>query len=125
MTTVNASTVHASRLAEDGIPLENLISSLSDSAAYMRGLQHGYETQLREEAPHLLEIDGDICHHIHNITRQFSSELDPDNTLARLLDDIHKDFVYGPDIREHFFTICKILGFPEKQPKERVGHRWL
>ena len=128
MTTVNASTVHAGvtgKLAEDGIALENLISSLSDSAAYMRGSQHGYETKLREDAPHLLEIDGDICHHIRNITRHFSSQLDPDNTLTRLLDDMHTDFVYSPDIKEHFFNICKVLGLPEKQPKERVGHRWL
>ena len=128
MTTVNATTVHAAvtgRFAEDGIPLENLMSSLSDSAAYMRGCTNGYETKLREDAPHLLEIDGDICHHIHNITRQFSSQLDPENTLACLLDDIHKDFVYSPDIKEHFFAICKILGLPPKQPKERVGHRWL
>ena len=128
MTTVNASTVHAAvtgKLAEDGIALENLISSLSDSAAYMRGSQHGYETKLSEDAPHLLEIDGDICHHIHNITRHFSSQLDPDNTLTRLLDDMHTDFVSSPDIKEHFFNICKVLGLPEKQPKERDGHRWL
>ena len=110
MTTVNASTVHAAvtgKLAEDGIALENLISSLSDSAAYMRGSQRGYETKLREDAPHLLEIDGDICHHILNITRHFSSQLDPHNTLTSLLDDMHTDFVSSPDIKEHFFNICK------------------
>ncbi|KAK3779227.1 hypothetical protein RRG08_025515 [Elysia crispata] len=52
-------------------------------------------------------------------------DADLENTLACLLDDIHKDFVYSPDIKEHFFAICKILGLPPKQPKERVGHRWL
>ena len=125
---VNASTVHAAvvgKLKEDGIPLQNLISSLSDSAAYMRGTHNGYEAKLRSDAPHLLKIDGDMCHHIHNIAREFSTQLDPDNHLARLLDDIHRDFVYSPDIREDFGSICKILGVTDKQPKERVSHRWL
>ncbi|KAK3784764.1 hypothetical protein RRG08_032217 [Elysia crispata] len=108
---VNASTVHAAvvgKLKEDGIPLQNLISSLSNSAAYMRGTHNGYEAKLRSDAPHLLKIDGDMCHHIHNITREFSTQLDPDNHLARLLDDIHRDFFYSPDIREDFGSICKI-----------------
>ncbi|KAK3764280.1 hypothetical protein RRG08_033362 [Elysia crispata] len=47
---VNASTVHAAvvgKLKEDGIPLQNLISSLSDSAAYMRGTHNGYEAKIK------------------------------------------------------------------------------
>ena len=125
---VNASTVHAAvvgKLKEDGIPLQNLIFSLSDSAAYMRGAHNGYEVKLRFDAPLLLKIDGDMCHHIHNITREFSTQLDPDYHLARLLDDIHRDFVYSPDIREDFGSICKILVVADKQPKERGSHRWL
>lgn len=128
LTIVNATTVHAAvveKFKEDNISLDNLVSSLSDSAAYMRGSQNGFEAKLRADAPHLLMIDGDVCHHIHNITRQFSAVLDPENHLALLVDDIHKDFVYSPDIREEFANICKILDVPEKQPKERVGHRWM
>ena len=101
------------------------MSSLSDSAAYMRGINNGYETKLQDDAPHLLNIDGDICHHIHNITKQFSSQLDPENHLPHLLDDIHKDLEFSANIKDDFFNICKILGVQEKQPKERVGHRWM
>ncbi|RUS81632.1 hypothetical protein EGW08_010595 [Elysia chlorotica] len=101
------------------------MSSLSDSAAYMRGSKNGYEVKLRDDAPHLLQIDGDACHHIHNITKHFSSELDPENHLAHLIDDINRDFHYSPDIKSDFLNICKILGVPDKQPKERVAHRWM
>ena len=48
------------------IPIENLISDLSDSTNYMRGKKGGLEKRLRGKVPHLLNIDGDCCHHIHN-----------------------------------------------------------
>ena len=41
----------------DEIPWENLISDLTDSAAYMKGKKSGLEVRLREKAPHLLDID--------------------------------------------------------------------
>ena len=47
---------------EYDIPLSQLISNLSDSTNCMRGKTAGFETLLRREAPHLLDIDGDICH---------------------------------------------------------------
>ena len=47
---------------EFGIPLSQLISNPSDSTNCMRGKTAGLETLLRREAPHLLDIDGDICH---------------------------------------------------------------
>ncbi len=44
----------------DDIPLDNLVSSLSDSTAYMQGKRSGFETRLREVAQNLVDIDGDI-----------------------------------------------------------------
>ena len=57
----------------DEIPWENLISDLTDSAAYMKGKKSGLEVRLREKAPHLLDIDGDMCHHMHNAVKKFCS----------------------------------------------------
>ena len=58
-------------LREDEIPITNLISNLSDSTNYMRGKIAGLESLLRKEAPHLLDIDGDTCHHVHNASKIF------------------------------------------------------
>ena len=54
-------------LEADGIQLTNLISTLSDSTNYMRGKVAGFETLMRKAAPHLLDIDGDTCHHARMI----------------------------------------------------------
>jgi hypothetical protein len=53
------------------IPLSQLISNISDSTNYMRGQTAGFETLLRREAPHLLDIDVDICRNIHNAAQMF------------------------------------------------------
>ena len=58
-------------LEADGIQLTNLISTLSDSTNYMRGKVAGFETLMRKAAPHLLDIDGDTCHHGHNTAGKF------------------------------------------------------
>lgn len=128
LTIVNATTVYEAvkgKLDSDGIPLVNLISILSDSAAYMRGATNGFQAKMREEAPHLLDIDGDMCHHMHNISKHFCQKIDQENTLARMFDDIHTDFQYSADIKDDFLTLCRLLNMEEQVPKERVAHRWL
>lgn len=56
------------------IPWSNLISILMDSCAVMQGSKSGLETRIRQnKAPHLLNIDGDICHHVHNTCKSFVS----------------------------------------------------
>ena len=68
MVTVNAATLFdhiKSTFDGDRIPMQNMVSNLSDSTNYMRGKLSGLEKRLRDEVPHLLDIDGDICHHAH------------------------------------------------------------
>ena len=55
----------------DEIPCGNLVSELFDSTNYIRGKKSGFETKLCEKAPHLLHIDGYLCHHIHNTIKKF------------------------------------------------------
>ena len=50
--------------------MTDLISNFSDSTNYMRGKIAGFESLLRKEAPHLLDIDCDTCHHVHNASKK-------------------------------------------------------
>ena len=67
----------------------NLVSDSSDNTNYIRGKKSGLETKLFEKAPHSLDIDGDVCHHIHNTVKKFCSPFN--NFLERLVDDVHTD----------------------------------
>lgn len=128
MVVVNANTVFEAvrdRFIHDEIPFTNLISVLSDSAAYMRGSLNGFHAKLRQIAPHVLDIDGDVCHHIHNSVQKFISILDVGGVHVKLLDDIYNDFDFSVDLRDDLKELCKLLGQSEKVPLERAGHRWM
>ena len=49
-----------------------MVSELSDAAVNMREKDSGVETRLRENVPHLLDIDVEVCHHQHNIVKEFA-----------------------------------------------------
>ena len=107
MSVVNASTVFEAVLGKfrhDEIPLSNLVSVLSDSAAYMRGSLNGFHAKLREVAQQILDIDGDVCHHVHNNVKKFVSIVgDYDMLLGinvKLLDDLFNDFDFSADLRD-------------------------
>ncbi|GBN01309.1 hypothetical protein AVEN_240025-1 [Araneus ventricosus] len=81
------------------IPWENLVSILMDSCRVMRGTKSGVETKIRKEkAPHLLDIDGDSCHHIHTTSKKFCSPFDC--WLENLMRDIFNDTKWSADIRD-------------------------
>ena len=71
---------------KDNIPFDNLVSDLSDSTNYMRGKKSGLEKRLRDKAPHLLDIDGDVCHHIHNTVKVFCKPFE--NFVEKLVDQL-------------------------------------
>ena len=83
----------------------------------------GLETKLREVAPQLLDIDGDLCHHVHNSVKKFCSPFD--NFIERLLDDLHTDSKYSFDIRQAIEELCLILDTSYKSSPQRISHRWL
>ena len=107
----------------DDIPFDNLVSDLSDSTNYMRGKKGGLEPLLREKAPQLLDIDGDIRHHIHNTVKQFCKPFEC--FVEKWIDDIHWDTKYSTDILDSLKEICFILNIPFRKPPQRVSHRWL
>ena len=125
-TTVNAAilmTEISNLFQSDEIPWENLISDLSDSAAYMRGKKSGLEKRLRDKAPHLLDIDGDLCHHHHNAVKKFCDPFC--KYIEKLWGDLHRDLVYSPDIKLVLKELCVILDIGFRTPPEHVPHRWL
>jgi hypothetical protein len=91
MTVVNAEkvlNVVLELFRKDDIPLAQIISNLSDSTNYMRGKINGYETKLREHALQLLDIDGDICHHVRNSVQKFCVQFG--RLLEQLADEVLK-----------------------------------
>lgn len=129
MTIVNAETVFTTvvdQFKDDDIPFEkNLVSVLSDSAAYMRGEKNGFQKKMKEVVPNMLDIDGDVCHHLHNVVKMFTSHLDPDNFLQRLLGDVYRDFSFSTDLRDDLCQISNLLEEPTLLPIEFAGHRWM
>ena len=76
-------------------PWETLLSMLLDSAGWMRGEKSGIEVCIRELAPHLLNIDGDSCRHMHNIVKNFTLYFGV--FLERLLCNLCTDFKHSTD----------------------------
>ena len=106
------------------IPWSNLMSILMDSCNVMRGSKSGLETRIRnEKAPHLLDVDGDICHHIHNASKAFCKQFD--YVVESLFTDLFNDFKWSADLRESMEEVCLMLGIKFTMPQRYISHRWL
>ena len=110
-------------LREYEIPIANLISNLPDSTNYMRGKITGFESLLRKEAPHLLDINGNTCHQLHNTSKKFLSLFN--KHTEELLTDLRTDMEWSTDLREYLKEICSLLSIPYSMPAATVDHRWL
>jgi hypothetical protein len=109
---------------KNNLPWDNLISVLLDSCNVMRGSKSGLETRLRQgKAPHLLDIDGDSCHHVHNCAKVFCKPFE--NYLEQLYTALHTDFKWSPDLVEAMKEICMIMGIKFTHPERFLAHRWL
>ena len=108
---------------QHGIPWEKLVSTLMDSCSVMRGSKAGLETRIRtERAPDLLDVDGDIVHHIHNACKRFCQPFG--NWVEKLFADIHAD-VSRCSERESLSELCELIGVSFTMPTQFVPHRWL
>ena len=112
-TTVNANNLFdyiINSLREDEIPITNLISKLSGSTNYMRGKITGIELLLRKEAPHLLDVNSNTCHHVHNASKKFLSPFD--KHIEQLFTDLRTDMEWSTDLRAYLKEICSLLSIP-------------
>ena len=106
------------------LPWDKLISILMDSCSVMRGSKTGLEKRIRDNvAPHLLDIDGDICHHVHNIAKMFTKSFD--DYLESLFRDIFKDFDLSNDLLKRLKDVCYHLGLSFRVPPNYISTRWL
>ena len=102
------------------LPWQNLLAMLMDSASVISGL----ETRIREEvAPHLLDIDGNACHHVHNIIKKFCSYFE--NHVDNLFRQIYTDVATSADSSEILKEITYHLGMTFRKPIYNIATRWL
>ena len=98
ITTKSIHTVLFDFFTENSIPWKNLLSILMDSCAVMRGSKNGLEIKIRREnQEHLLNIDGDICHHVHNACKKFCAPFKGE--LEKLFIDLFNDHRWSADLR--------------------------
>ena len=110
---------------EFDLPWSNLLSIMMDSCEVMRGSKGGLETLIRQrKVPHLLDIDGDTCHHhAHNAAKAFCSAFD--GSVDCLLMDLHTDFKWCSEHIDLLQDLCLILGIKVASPIRYVPHWWL
>lgn len=110
--------------AVNNIPWTNLVSILMDSCAVMRGSKNGLEIRIRQEkAPAMLDIDGDVCHHLHNAAKKFCAPFG--NWTENLFLQIHNDHKWSTDLRDWLEELCGLLGITYRVPERFIPHRWL
>lgn len=97
------------------------MSLLLDSCNVMRGKKYGLETRVRTQCPHLLDIDGDSCHHAHNAAKQFCKPFS--KNLENLISDIHNDLKWSPDLRAVLNLIYDILNIKYTMPQNFIPFR--
>ena len=90
------------------LPWENSFAMFMDSASVMWGEKNGLEKRVRDLAPHSIDIDGDSCHHMHNIVKNFTNHFD--KFLEGLFRNIYTDFKTSADFLEMLKEIIFYLG---------------
>jgi hypothetical protein len=89
----------------------------------MRGPKSGLEVRIREKQQHLLDIDGDLCHHVHNACKAFCKPFE--YHVEGLFNDLHNDFMWSSDLKAALQEICLLMNIKFTMPERFVGHRWL
>lgn len=127
LVTVNTESVFSALIGlfeEHGIPWDNCLSILMDSCAVMRGSKSGLERRIREEkAEQLLDIDGDVCHHLHNATKKFCGPFK--NWVEDLFKVLYNEFHWSSSNEDILKEIFFLLGEKYSKPHHFAPYRWL
>ena len=89
----------------------------------MREKIGGLEKLSRSKAPQLLDIDHNVCHHIHNTIKQFCKPFEC--FVEKWIDDIYWYTKYSIDNLDSLKKICFILNVLFRKPPHRLSHCWL
>ena len=123
---VNSDTIYnllSKFFMHNDIPFDNLVSIMLDSCGVMRGCKNGLEVKLRMKSPHILDIDGDSCHHMHNSSKIFCKEFE--GWVEQLLSDLHEDHKWATDQESYLEQVCEMMGIAYSKPHRFLAHRWL
>lgn len=82
----------------------------------------GFGTLLWDYVPHILDIGGDTCPHIH-ITQKFL--LPFEKYIDYVCNELLNDFKWSPDLWDHLREICSYLQIKYQMPSDSIYHRWL
>ena len=95
---------------------KKLIALLADSANTMQGEVSGIKTLIRtRDASHLLDIDGESCHHMHNVVKKVTSFFN--YYLENLFRDISNEFKYCVD---SLFILEEVTFHREKSSESQL-----
>ena len=106
------------------IPFKKLIAVLADSASTMRGSVSRLEGKLRATvAPHLIDIDDESCHHMHNIVKKLTSCFN--YFLENLFRDVSTELKVSPGCLDLLQQLTFHLGIKFRKPVNYISCRWL
>ena len=78
-----------------------------DSCAVMLGSKKGLESRIRKElATHLLDVDGDVRHHVHNASKRLCGLFE--QWTEKLANDLHNDNKWSVDLHEWLADVCSV-----------------
>ena len=89
----------------------------------MCGLVSGLETSFEELAPHLIDADGESCHHMRNIGKELT--LFFNYFLEKLIRDVSTEFKFSPDCLDLLQELTFHLGMKFKKPMIYISCCWL
>ena len=64
------------------------------------------QLRIKAKAPNIIDVDGYICHTIHNAAKMFAKQFD--SCIDRLFIDIHLDVYCLTDLSELMKEICEL-----------------
>ena len=106
------------------LPWTRLMSVLLDSCGVMWGEKSGLEVRLRQgNAPHLLDIDDDSLHHVHNASKKITEQFD--QFIETLFRDLFNNLKWSPDLQSYMKELAELVGVSFTMPERYVPTWWL
>ena len=104
------------------LSFSKLLAVLMDSCSVMREEESGLETKIFEVVPHLIDVDRDSCHHIHNFMKKMTSHFG--YYLEGLLRHVYHDFQHSASSLEILEGMALHYGLSFPRSYNYVVTRW-
>ena len=74
-------------------------------------------------APHLLDIDDDSLHHVHNASKKITEQFD--QFIETLFRDLFNNLKWSPDLQSYMKELAELVGVSFTMPERYVPTWWL